>query len=34
MTMNNSHMNMIHSPMHKEGNELCIIYPLIHGSVL
>jgi len=20
--------------MHKEGNELCIIYPLIHGSVL
>ena len=22
------------SPMHKEGNELCIIYSLIHGSVL
>ena len=22
------------SPMHKEGNELCIIYPLIYGSVL
>ena len=22
------------SPLHKEGNELCIIYPLIHGSVL
>jgi len=20
--------------MHKEGNELCIIYPLIYGSVL
>jgi len=20
--------------MHKEGNELCIIYPLINGSVL
>ena len=22
------------SPMHKEGNELCIIYQLIYGSVL
>jgi len=22
------------SPMHKEGNELRIIYPLIYGSVL
>jgi len=22
------------SPMHKEGNKLCIIYPLINGSVL
>ena len=22
------------SPMHKEANELCIIYPLIHRSVL
>ena len=22
------------SPMHKEGHELCIIYPLIYGSVL
>jgi len=20
--------------MHKEGNELCIIYPLVYGSVL
>jgi len=22
------------SSMHKEGNELCIMYPLIYGSVL
>jgi len=22
------------SPMHTEGNELCIIYPLIYGSVV
>ena len=34
MIMRDSKMVLWFSPMHIEGNELCIIYPLIYGSVL
>ena len=34
MIMRDSKMVLWVSPMHIEGNELCIIYPLIYGSVL
>ena len=34
MIIRDSKMVLWFSPMHIEGNELCIIYPLIYGSVL
>ena len=34
MIMRDSRLVLWFSPMHIEGNELCIIYPLIYGSVL
>ena len=34
MIMRDSRLVLWISPMHIEGNELCIIYPLIYGSAL